>query len=254
MEYPSEPGSVDPIEKPLYDRYVSTHTRERGEARLDSVDYSVRRFLPMDRTLRVLDLGCGSGAFLLVLKDLGFRNVEGVDLSAEQISLARSRGLTSAHMGDALTYLQEHPNTFDVITANDFIEHLDRSDVLDLLHLVEGSLRPGGVFLAQTPNGASPFFGSYFYGDFTHRIALTESSVRQLCALVGFGQVDVRPVPPRVAGIKGLGRRVVWTISTFPVKLALAAESGRVRGHIVTSNLVFRAQKKDQWSHGNLDR
>jgi 2-polyprenyl-3-methyl-5-hydroxy-6-metoxy-1,4-benzoquinol methylase len=241
-------GKVSP--EWIYRNYVTTHTHELTEPDLNSVDYAILRFLPSSRDARILDLGCGSGLFLLRLASLGYTSTEGIDISEEQVNLARLRGLKSIRIGDAIEYLNNSPGKFDVITANDFLEHLDHEIVLQLLEIIARSLKPGGLFLAQTPNGASPLFGGYFYGDFTHQTAFSPTSVQQICHLVGFQSVEVAAVPPRIRGAFSFCRRVLWVISTFPIKVALAAETGRLRGHIVTSNLVFRASTTLESRHG----
>jgi len=226
----------------LYDSYVISHTRETPRTKV-KVDYVVRRFVPSNRDARLLDLGCGSGRFLRGLRDEGYTNLEGIDHSAQQVALATHHGVDGVRQGDAREYLREGAERFDVVTANDFLEHLPRDQVVEVFREVFNSLKPGGLFLAQTPNGASPFFGRYLYGDFTHFCAFTDASIRQICTLIGFDNVRVVPVPPHVRNVKGAARRTLWELSTLPLKVAIAAESGQIRGHILTTNLAFSAQK-----------
>lgn len=100
--------------------------------------------------IRLLDVGCSSGAFLISACKLGFR-AEGVEPSIDAAQTARRAGL-SVFTG----FLQEarFPDaSFDAVTLIEIIEHL--RDPLALLKECARILRPGGVLLATTPNSHS---------------------------------------------------------------------------------------------------
>ena len=105
------------------------------------------------------------------------------------------------------------------------------------------ALVPGGVFVARVPNAVSPFGGHIRYGDFTHESWYTARSVRQLAAAAGFGSVTVLPCPPIAHGLVSAARAALWQPISALCKIALAAETGVLRGHIVTQNLTFVARK-----------
>src|ERR1022692_4109913 len=114
---------------------------------------------------------------------------------------------------------------------------------LDTLDRVAAALVPGGVFVARVPNAVSPFGGHIRYGDFTHESSYTSRSVRQLAVATGFDSVTVLPCPPVAHGLVSALRVGVWKpISAF-YRIALAAETGVLRGQIVTQNLTFVARK-----------
>lgn len=98
------------------------------------------------RPLRVLDVGCGTGANLEMLGEFG--TAEGVDVSEEALAFCRARGLTRVKVGPAeqLPYPNE---TFDLVTALDVVEHLD-DDVLGLREM-RRVLRTGGRALLFVP-------------------------------------------------------------------------------------------------------
>jgi hypothetical protein len=97
--------------------------------------------------------------------------------------------------------------------------------------------------VARVPNAGSPFGGHIRYGDFTHESSYTARSVRQLAAAAGFGPVTVLPCPPIAHGLMSATRVAMWKLISAGYKVALGAETGVVRGHIVTQNLVFVAHK-----------
>ena len=98
--------------------------------------------------------------------------------------IAQDDGVPNVELGDYRTSLGAEE--FDVVTANDFLEHLTVDEVLEALDTVFASLKPGGIFIARTPNLASPFGGGYRYGDMTHETSFTARSLRQLGNTAGF--------------------------------------------------------------------
>ena len=96
-----------------------------------------------DRPARILDVGCGTGANLLLLSKYG--DAEGVDISDDALAFCRKRGLQKVKKG-AAEELPYSDSEFDLITALDVVEHLD--DDLAGLKEMRRVLRPGGrVFL-----------------------------------------------------------------------------------------------------------
>lgn len=101
--------------------------------------------------LDILDIGCGAGFLTNVLAPFGHR-VTGVDLSAKSLEVAKQRDPTKrVHYlhGDAFA-LPYPEKSFDVITAMDFLEHIDRPE--QIVHNVSRLLRPGGLFFFHTFN------------------------------------------------------------------------------------------------------
>jgi 2-polyprenyl-3-methyl-5-hydroxy-6-metoxy-1,4-benzoquinol methylase len=223
----------------LYASYVTTHLRGARGRR----SFPVLARVPTDRHSRVLDVGCGSGELIAQLRRMGYAEVAGIDRSAEQVALAHRLGRPEVVHGDVHAYLAANKGRYDVITATDVLEHFDRDEVLELLDAIFGALPPGGRLIAQVPNATSPFFGNYAFGDFTHRSVFTARSVNQICRAVGFAEVTVYPVAPFAHGLVSWLRSIIWTVIAGALKLALASETGQLRGHLVTQNLFFAAVK-----------
>lgn len=99
-----------------------------------------------DRRPRILDVGCGTGANLLMLSEYG--DAEGVDISEDALAFCRERGLDKVKLGagEALPY---EDGTFDLVTGLDVVEHLD--DDLAGLREMRRVLRPGGRVLLFVP-------------------------------------------------------------------------------------------------------
>lgn len=106
----------------------------------------------------LLDVGCGSGAFLAMMKKRGW-SVMGVDVDPAAIAVARNTHGLDVHEGNVATLLARNM-TFDVITASHVIEHIP--DPVGFLTQCRELLRPGGRIVLRTPNGHS--FGLRRYG------------------------------------------------------------------------------------------
>lgn len=101
--------------------------------------------------LRILDVGCAQGTLALLLAEAG-HHVVAVDLRPEFLEYARSRyekGDIRFLQGNALTL--GLPDTFDLIFANQILEHLVHP--VELVGGLARMLAPGGRFVATTPNG-----------------------------------------------------------------------------------------------------
>src|SRR5678816_2484856 len=99
-----------------------------------------------DRRARILDVGCGTGANLLMLSQFG--DAEGVDISEDALAFCRERGLEKVELG-AGEELPYDDGTFDLVTALDVVEHMD--NVLAGLKEMRRVLRPGGRVLLFVP-------------------------------------------------------------------------------------------------------
>lgn len=99
-----------------------------------------------DHRPRILDVGCGTGANLMMLSEFG--DAEGVDISLDALSFCRERGLKNVRHG-AAEKLPYEDGEFDLVTALDVIEHLD--DDLAGLREIRRVLRPNGHVLLFVP-------------------------------------------------------------------------------------------------------
>lgn len=233
----------------LYEAYVSTGQStaggDAGPMRLS--DYPqyvdlIRRYLPKDRGIRIADLACGHGALIFCLREMGYRNVEGIDISPEQVALAHRRGIHEVGEGNIAGHLAGKDKTYDVVLLMDILEHLDEPSVMNVLQLVSGSLRDQGMAVIHVPNAEGRFGMRIRYGDFTHRLCFTPQSMRQVLSATGLTGVEIYEDKPVVHGIRSLVRRVLWDVLTLPDRLLLLAETG-ASGHVLSQNMLVVARK-----------
>lgn len=232
----------------LYQAYASHHAnRASDDAAALIYRRDIRPALPPPDTGLVIDIGCGQGQLVRLLLADGY-DAEGIDVSPEQVAIARESGLDRVREGDYRVALEPRLGEIAAITATDLLEHLAKDEVLETFDLVGAALMPGGVFVARVPNAVSPFGGHIRYGDFTHESWFTARSVRQLAAAASFESVAVLSCPPVAHGLVSAIRVAVWKAVSASFAVALAAETGMLRGHIVTQNLTFVARKAGEAS------
>lgn len=200
--------------------------------------------VPGDRSIRILDLGCGFGNLLYWLKQAGYTNLEGIDRSAEQVEGAHSLGLDFVLQGDITAHLAALPSSScDVVFAFDVLEHFGKEEAMQFADDVFRVLRPGGRFILHQPNGEGSFAGSVATGDFTHELIMNRRSVAQLLRCVGFSRISSYEDAPVVHGFMSAARWLVWKMYRTVLSLAYAAETGSSNGLILTQNFLTVAIK-----------
>jgi 2-polyprenyl-3-methyl-5-hydroxy-6-metoxy-1,4-benzoquinol methylase len=233
----------------LYNRYVSTDVRlavalgDRPAARWAYFSKYFLPLMPSDMSAPIVDIGCGSGSLLGFLRERGYHNLAGIDRSPEQVEIARQANLGSiVSEGEALAFLQERANAYQCIVSIDFVEHLDRAEAMTFFELGHKALRKNGTLVLQTINGASPFFGNYFYGDITHETVFTARSLDQAMSVAGFREMHVRGVDPVPRGLRSTLRYAGWQLIKALFVIGLTIETGVRRGNVVSQNLILVAR------------
>lgn len=235
----------------LYDSYLSNGERLPTEAgpetlfrpRSAYLRAVIKRYMPTDRGVRIVDLGCGHGALLYFLGRAGYHNALGIDLSTEQVDAAHRLGVTEARLGDLeallIDPLAEHT---DVFVAFDVLEHLCGADMFSVLENIHRNLTSGGRCIVHVPNAEGIFGMRIRYGDLTHEQAFTAASLRQAFRSVGFRHVDCFEEKPTVHGVMSLTRRLIWELGTLWHRALLLAES-RTPRVILSQNIIAVAVK-----------
>ncbi|HEY5172741.1 MAG TPA: methyltransferase domain-containing protein [Acidimicrobiia bacterium] len=138
----------------------------------------------------VLDLGCGRGEMLALLSAAEVP-ASGVDLDLAMVERARTLGVSVDH-GDALLHLaKEDDQSLGAVFSAQFIEHVPKDRLPELLELAYAKLAPGGVFVAETVNPHSPRALKSFWVDPTHQHPLFPETMLALCRLTGFDAAEV---------------------------------------------------------------
>jgi 2-polyprenyl-3-methyl-5-hydroxy-6-metoxy-1,4-benzoquinol methylase len=144
----------------------------------------------------VLDVGCGRGEFLALLKERGVR-ARGIDVNDSMVEVCVQKGL-DATKADALGHLQaQPPGSLGGLIAAQVVEHLEPSYLTALLDAAYAALRPGAPIVLETINPACwfAFFESYVR-DITHVRPLHPDTLKFLLQASGFVGLEIRYQAP----------------------------------------------------------
>jgi len=162
---------------------------------------------------RVLELGCGQGVFLEMLKEAGVAAV-GVEIDEVLCCNARPRGLEVVQ-ADIFDFLKETEEKFDGCFASHIVEHFAPESVKDLFKLIHRVMEPGGLLVVVTPNIANlRRAAGDFWRDPTHIRPYPISALNKLLAQSGWETVKSgyhtdRPFSLRRKIIYGLRNLVI---------------------------------------------
>jgi O-antigen chain-terminating methyltransferase len=152
-----------PAELALDYQAFSNRFRGSEEHVLENQRYYADRFQG-----EVLDIGCGHGEFLAVMRDAGI-SARGIDRSPESVAYCRSQGL-DVEQADLFAYLDAlADSSLDGIFSSQVVEHLPGARIPEMIRLCSAKLRSNGLLAIETPNpGCLAIFATHFYLDPTH--------------------------------------------------------------------------------------
>ena len=138
----------------------------------------------------VLDVGCGRGELLRLLRDEG-TEARGVDADADMVAFARGEGLDvrQEDLLDALAATAD--GSLGAITALQVVEHLPPPVLTRFLAGAVRALRPGGLLILETINPASPAALRHYFADLTHAQPLVPETLELLARHAGFASVEI---------------------------------------------------------------
>ena len=209
--------------------------------------YLIKKFFPIDKNIKIIDIGCGFGDFVWCIDNMGFKNVIGIDNSEEMINEGQRLGVNKIKKDDVFLYLKKTAsNSIDLVTAIDLIEHLDKSSLFVLIEEIYRVLTVNGKVITHQPNADSPFSNSILYGDYTHEQAFTAQSIGQLFYSNKFNKIVSYEVKPIVHGIKSLIRYFLWTVIVKNIYLFLSLpETGRYNFKLILSRNFITVSTKN---------
>lgn len=181
--------------------YATFEDQFRGTR--EDIKTKQRIYLPLVRDCQagtddapILDIGCGRGEWLELLRDEGL-TAHGVDLNRLFVEQCQENQLAVIEQ-DAIACLRGLPrHALGAITGFHIIEHLPIRTLIALFDEALRVLRPGGVAIFETPNPGNVLVGSCnFYLDPTHRHPLPSPLTRYLIEARGFVRVEIRELNP----------------------------------------------------------
>ncbi len=199
-------------------------------------------FMPSDKNVPILDIGCGTGHFLYYLKKMGYTNHFGIDLSLINVEFCKNNITPNVELADAFEFLTNKINVYGVISANDVLEHIPKEKVIPFLKLIYQTLMTGGILFLRLPNMSNPFALDSRYRDFTHECGFTEKSIYQVLYVAGFRDIHICPSQIRRKSVKSY---LSWMLVSLvhAVFKKLFWHQGFTAPEILSSRLVVIAKK-----------
>jgi len=118
-----------------------------------------RLFGQFDRKIQILDLGCGTGRNLELLRGMGFKNIVGADINPKMVDAVVEKGFN----GLLASHLSHASGQWDVILMSHLIEHFEYRELQKCIEVQIQTLKQGGKLVISTP-----LLTSTFYNDFDH--------------------------------------------------------------------------------------
>lgn len=165
----------------------------------ESVLEKQRFYLPYFQGRKnVLDLGCGRGEFLELMREAG-TPARGVDGNRECVAMCRAQGL-EAEEADLFAFLEAEPEgSLGGIFCAQVVEHLPPERLPELVALAASRLQPGGVCAIETPNPEClAIFAVHFFLDPTHTRPVPHPLLAFYFEEAGLGAVEVHKLSPAV--------------------------------------------------------
>jgi SAM-dependent methyltransferase len=170
--------------------YFAFESRMRGS--VESIRERQRRYVDDFRSAApVLDVGCGRGELLALLREAGIE-ARGIDADADMVAYARGEEL-DVEQADLVQYLEGlEDRSLGGIFMGQVVEHLPAATLVHALRLAAAKLRPGGLLVAETINPLSPIALRNYFADLTHAQPLVPETLELLARQAGFAQSEIR--------------------------------------------------------------
>lgn len=238
-----------------YNAYVSTKWKYTHSSTKKTYDFyaslmkkRMKHILPASKEAQIIDLACGAGHFLYFLQQEGYSHTQGIDLSTEMLEVAGKMGIVNLKRADMYDFLPGNKDTFDVIIANDVIEHLTKEETIQLLDLVYESLKPGGMVIISTINAMSLFGYGTLQNEFTHVTGYTPMSLTQVLKVCHFHNITTMGEGPVKQDIRSRIRAFLWGFIKMFLRFFITVERGTGRGmwkrEIIFDSRFFAIAKK----------
>ena len=183
----------------LYQAFEDVFRGSRAEIKRRLMPYVGRLGGVLGRP--VLDIGCGRGEWLELLRESGIA-AHGIDSNAAAVARCIALGLDARH-ADLSTYLDTlEAASLGAVTAFHVAEHLTFPALVEMVDAAWRALAPGGILILETPNPETMRVGATtFYNDPTHRNPLMPEPLAFILRHRGFAETEILRLHPFTDGL-----------------------------------------------------
>jgi predicted TPR repeat methyltransferase len=152
----------------------------------------ILKLLPKDRNIPIMDIGCGYGQFLLALRDLGYKNLTGIDINENAIQFCLKNDLHVELIEDLKNFSITSKKKFDLMIMNHVLEHIAKDNIISTLKVIrECLLNKNGVLIVIVPNAQANTSAYWAFEDFTHTTIFTSGSLFYVLKSAGFEFIEL---------------------------------------------------------------
>jgi cyclopropane fatty-acyl-phospholipid synthase-like methyltransferase len=158
---------------------------------LDYKNYKLPKYLidkiGRNKSVSILDIGCGLGQTLLSLKKEGYNNIKGIDISQEAVDSCREKGLDIEKIENIIKFCKKSEKKFDFIMMSHVLEHIAKDEIINtLISIKKYLMNKNAILYIAVPNAQSNANSYWAFEDFTHSTIFTSGSLIYVLKEAGF--------------------------------------------------------------------
>jgi 2-polyprenyl-3-methyl-5-hydroxy-6-metoxy-1,4-benzoquinol methylase len=144
----------------------------------------------------VLDIGCGRGEFLSILKENSI-GAKGIDINEDMVLYCQKNGF-DVQKAEGLSYLRSLENkSLDGVFSGQVVEHLQPEELVNLVKLCYDKMKYGTYFIAETINPLClSVFAASFYMDLSHVKPIHPETIKFLLESMRFRDIQFKFFSP----------------------------------------------------------
>jgi SAM-dependent methyltransferase len=193
-------------------KYFKLRGVDFNETKATHVPRNLLPVLPAAKNSKILEIGCGFGELLIALKNYGYTDVKGIDISLEAIDICNSLELNVEYISELIDYCKNSNDRYDFIIMSHVLEHIKKEVIIEtLLYIREYLLNDDGFLCVMVPNAQSNTGCYWAYEDFTHTTLFTAGSLSYVLRSAGFQNITFLD-PCGLEGLRPIQRMLKYLL------------------------------------------
>ncbi|MDY9927195.1 class I SAM-dependent methyltransferase [Methanosarcina sp.] len=140
---------------------------------------NILKYLPLDKSAKIIDLGCGLGHCLYFLKVNNYMNISGIDLVKENVEFCKLKEF-KVEQENIIDYISSSNEKADTFILSNVLEHFSYQEIIQIINSLYKLLNRNGRIIIIVPNCNNVYGLATYFSDITHKSPLTEKSFEDL--------------------------------------------------------------------------